>query len=155
MVCLSLPPPTNRGVSYSGPSLSDGIVATYTCTTGYTLNGGTTTRTCGSDGVWSGFAPNCQRKYELCTLFVECIVSYTANCPDLPSLTNGMIMYGGGSTDNRPFGSSAAHSCNTGYTLTGGNTTRVCVAKGSWSGSPPICQCEFHYTDNIVTLWLI
>ncbi|XP_064386286.1 P-selectin-like [Halichondria panicea] len=51
-----------------------------------------------------------------------------------------MIMYGGGSTDNRPFGSSAAHSCNTGYTLTGGNTTRVCVAKGSWSGSPPICQ---------------
>ena len=43
-------------------------VATYTCDTGYTLNGGTT-RTCGSDGVWSGFAPSCQRKWnKLCTV---------------------------------------------------------------------------------------
>ena len=37
-------------------------VATYTCDTGYTLNGGTT-RTCGSDGVWSGSAPVCQGIY--------------------------------------------------------------------------------------------
>ena len=77
-------------------------------------------------------------------LFVECIVSHTANCPDLPSLTNGMIVYSDGSPDNRPFSSSAVHSCNPGYTLTGGDTTRVCMS-GGWNGSPPTCQCEFHY----------
>ncbi len=77
-------------------------------------------------------------------LFVECIVSHTANCPDLPSLTNGMIMYSAGSTNNRPFISTAVYSCNTGYTLNGGTlsggTTRVCVGEGRWSGSPPTCQ---------------
>ena len=73
-------------------------------------------------------------------LFIECIVSHTANCPDLPSLTNGMIMYSpAGSNDNRPFLASAVHSCNTGYTLIGG-TTRKCVNGGSWDGSAPTCQ---------------
>ena len=40
-------------------------VATYTCNPGYTLNGGTTTRTCGSDGVWSGLDldQTCERKW--------------------------------------------------------------------------------------------
>ena len=57
-------------------------------------------------------------------------------------------MYSAGSTNNRPFGSSAVHSCNTGYTLDGGTlsggTTRVCVSGGSWSGSPPTCQGELY-----------
>ncbi|XP_064386214.1 sushi, von Willebrand factor type A, EGF and pentraxin domain-containing protein 1-like [Halichondria panicea] len=119
--CLSLPPPTNGGISYSDQSRSDGTVATYTCNTGYTLNGDST-RACGS-GVWSGSAPICQ-----------------TNCPDLPLLINGMIMYSDGSTNNRPFLSSAVHSCNPGYTLTGGDTTRVCVSGGNWFGSPPTCQ---------------
>ena len=77
-------------------------------------------------------------------LFVECIVSHTVNCPDLPSLTNGMIMYSGGSTNSRPIDSSATHSCNTGYTLIGGTTTRVCVSGGIWSGSPPTCQGKWN-----------
>ena len=139
--CLSLPPPTNGGISYSDQSRSDGTVATYTCNTGYTLNGDST-RACGS-GVWSGSAPICQSELNgLCIhcLFVECIVSHTANCPDLPLLINGMIMYSDGSTNNRPFLSSAVHSCNPGYTLTGGDTTRVCVSGGNWFGSPPTCQ---------------
>ncbi len=76
--------------------------------------------------------------------YVECSISHTANCLDLPSLINGMIMYSAGSSDNRPFGSSAVHSCDTGYTLTGGtlvvDTTRFCVPGGIWGGSPPTCQ---------------
>ena len=80
-------------------------------------------------------------------LFVECIVSHIANCPDLPSLTNGMIMYSAEFTNSRPFSSSATYSCNTGYTLTGGaftiRTNRVCVSGGNWTGSPPTCKGEF------------
>ena len=57
-------------------------------------------------------------------------------------------MYSAGSTDNRPFLSSAVHSCNTGYTITGGTlnggTTRVCVTGGNWDGSPPTCQGELN-----------
>ena len=34
-------------------------MATYTCDTGYTLNGGIT-RTCESDGMWSGSPPTCR-----------------------------------------------------------------------------------------------
>ncbi len=56
-------------------------------------------------------------------------------------------MYSAGSTNKRPFISSATHSCNTGYTLTGGTftigTNRSCVSGGMWSGSPPTCQGEF------------
>ena len=39
--------------------------------------------------------------------FVEFIISYTANCLELPSLNDGMIMYSAGSPDNRPFLSNA------------------------------------------------
>ncbi len=77
VVCLSLSPPTNGIISYSDTTLGDGTVATFTCGIGYTLNGDTT-RTCGSDGVWSGSAPTCQRKCmerTLYCLFIECIIS--------------------------------------------------------------------------------
>ncbi len=53
-------------ISYSGDESTNKIpvatVATYTCATGYTLNGGST-RTCGSDGMWSGSSPVCQRMW--------------------------------------------------------------------------------------------
>ncbi|XP_064386164.1 uncharacterized protein LOC135334777 [Halichondria panicea] len=127
----NLPNLLNGAITYDGGSIDSrpvDTVATHTCNPGYTLSGvSSTTRTCGSDGMWSGFAPDCQ-----------------PDCRDLPQLTNGMIMYSGGSPGNRPFISSAVHSCNTGYTLTGGTfsvgTTRVCGTGGRWDGSPPICQ---------------
>ena len=148
--CPDLTVSANGMISYNMGTASlrpVGTVATYTCDTGYTVTG-LSTSTCGSDGVWSGSASVCQRKWnELCTacLFVECIVSHTGTCRELPTLINGMIMYSAGSTDNRPFGSTAVHSCNPGYTLTGGTftegtTTRVCVSGGNWFGSPPTCQ---------------
>ena len=62
VVCLSLPALNNGIVSYNDLTLGLDTVATYTCDTGYTLNGVTTTRTCGSDGVWSGADPVCQCK---------------------------------------------------------------------------------------------
>ncbi|XP_064386381.1 sushi, von Willebrand factor type A, EGF and pentraxin domain-containing protein 1-like isoform X2 [Halichondria panicea] len=127
ITCSDLPSLANGDIDYGGGGFPDSrqvdTVATYTCNPGYTLNGiSSTTRTCGSDEVWSGFAPTCE-----------------PDCSDLPSLNNGMIMYSTGSTNNRPFLTSAVHSCNTGYTLTGG-TSRVCVDGGIWNGSPPTCQ---------------
>ena len=95
-------------------------------------------------------------------LFVECIVSHTADCPDLPSLINGMITYSAESPGNRPFSSRAVHSCNTGYTLTGGTlnagTTRFCVSGGMWGGSAPTCQSEWNkfctvYLLNVYSLF--
>ncbi len=64
-ICSDLPSLTNGMISYRDGS-SDirpvNSVATYTCDTGYTLNGNTI-KTCGSDGVWSGSTPVCQRKW--------------------------------------------------------------------------------------------
>ena len=56
VVCLSLPLITNGMISYSALTLGASTVATYTCDTGYILNGDAT-KTCGSDGIWSGLAP--------------------------------------------------------------------------------------------------
>ena len=144
-ICSDLPSLEFGNIDYGGAGSPDSgpvdTVATYTCNPGYTLNGGST-RTCGSNGMWSGLAPTCQRKWNgLCTVCLLSISSHPVNCPDLPSLTNGMIMYSAGSPGNRPFISSAVYSCSNGYTVTGG-TTRTCVSGGIWTGSPPTCYSK-------------
>ncbi len=77
-------------------------------------------------------------------VYFECVpVSIVITCSDLPTPTFGDIDYGGaGSTDNRPVGTVATYTCNTGYTLSGGITiTRTCGSDdGVWSGSDPVCQ---------------
>ena len=82
-------------VSYNDSTLGLDTVATYTCDTGYTLDGGSTTRTCGSDGVWSALH-----------LSLSCLHTELVICSDL-NLTNGDITYNDGPPDNRPLGSSA------------------------------------------------
>ena len=77
--CSDLPPLMNGGITYTG-GLADSrpinTIATFTCDNGYTLTGGSTTRTCGSDGVWSGFAPRCQHKWNgLCTVCLLSVLS--------------------------------------------------------------------------------
>ena len=61
-------------------------------------------------------------------------------CTDLIRPSNTMISYNGGSIDNRPVGTVATYSCDTGYTLYGGST-RTC-SDGTWSGSAPTCESE-------------
>ncbi len=67
VTCSDLPSLANGNIDYGGAGSPNNrpvnTVATYTCVTGYTLTGGSNTRTCGSDGVWSGFAPVCHRKW--------------------------------------------------------------------------------------------
>ncbi len=74
----NLPAPTNGGITYAGGSTDNrpvGATAVYSCFGPYTLVG-VSVRTCGSDGVWSGSAPVCLRKWNgLCTV---CLLSVSS-----------------------------------------------------------------------------
>ena len=63
LACPSLNDPSNGMISCSlgGDGVPDpGDTCTYTCDTGYELTN-SNTRTCQSDGSWSGSAPMCSR----------------------------------------------------------------------------------------------
>ncbi len=61
-VCLSLPPLTNGMISYSDQTQGEGTVATYSCNHGHNLDGDAT-RTCESNGVWTGSESTCHREH--------------------------------------------------------------------------------------------
>ena len=73
VVCPSLPLLTNGMISYSDPTLGVGSVATHSCDTGYTLNRGST-RTCQSNGTWSGLALACEGLPLLSALDTWCMM---------------------------------------------------------------------------------
>ena len=50
----------------SYPSTIVGSTVTYTCNTGYLRTAGSSSRTCQSNGHWSGSHPTCTRKSTLC-----------------------------------------------------------------------------------------
>ena len=56
--CCPLYDPPNGNVSYTG--LVFGSIATYHCAEGYQLKG-TNQRFCGSDGMWNGSMPVCEK----------------------------------------------------------------------------------------------
>ncbi|XP_064386457.1 CUB and sushi domain-containing protein 3-like [Halichondria panicea] len=140
--CPDLTVPANGVISYNLGTASlrpVDTVATYTCVTGYTLDG-VTTRTCGSDGVWSSF-------FEIFFLSGSgsgsgsppnnCYVNTgptetPTTCPDLTVPTNGVISYNMGTANLRPVDTVATYTCVTGYTLDG-DTTRTCGSDGVWS----------------------
>ena len=72
-----------------------------------------------------------------------CFHTEIAACSDVALTINGDIVYTDGSTDNRPVGTVATYTCNTGYTPTGGSLFRFCMTGGKWSESAPTCQGEF------------
>ena len=65
LTCVTLMSPTNGHVSYStGTPYLYGTMATYNCSVGFGLNGGTVVRTCEGDGssyvgMWTGGEPVC------------------------------------------------------------------------------------------------
>ncbi|XP_064385048.1 sushi, von Willebrand factor type A, EGF and pentraxin domain-containing protein 1-like isoform X4 [Halichondria panicea] len=109
--CPTLPPPLNGRVSASGGT------ATYTCSTGYTLSG-SSTRTCQTNGAWSGTAPTCGG----------------VQCPELSHPSGGTV-----TIFSRAPGGIAFYRCNTGNNLIG-SSTRSCQTDGTWSGNAPTCQ---------------
>ncbi len=59
------------------------------------------------------------------------------NCGALTDPSNGTVDTSSGIT----YLQRATYTCDTGYTLIGGNT-RTCGANGMWSSSQPACECE-------------
>ncbi len=111
--CPTLPPPLNGRVSASGGT------AIYTCSTGYTLSG-SSTRTCQTNGAWSGTTPTCGG----------------VQCPELSHPSDGTVTI----SSRAPRGI-AFYRCNTGNNLIG-SSTRSCQTDGTWSGNAPTCQCN-------------
>ncbi len=113
-------------------------VATYTCVSGYMLDGGMT-RTCEATGEWSGTDLTCE-----CESIIIIIVNATlpdvlitsiaaVDCNGLSNPTDGMV-----ALTTTTFDSTATYSCNTGLSLNG-EATRTCEETGAWSGSAPTC----------------
>ncbi|XP_064386513.1 sushi, von Willebrand factor type A, EGF and pentraxin domain-containing protein 1-like [Halichondria panicea] len=130
LACTDLMDLVNGGITYDMETINNrpvDTVATYTCNTGYTLIGGSTS-TCGSDGVWSGSPPKCE----------------VIMCPPLLTITNGTISYSPDVTPDYDLGTEATYTCEAGFYLEG-NEVRVCMdddgmdAIGVWSGQEPSC----------------
>ncbi len=62
--CGSLTDPTNGTVDASPTTFMS--TATYTCNTGYNINGGNTS-TCQANGTWSGSEPTCDSTLYCCS----------------------------------------------------------------------------------------
>ncbi|GMU59815.1 MAG: hypothetical protein AMXMBFR34_15780 [Myxococcaceae bacterium] len=103
-----------------------GTTVTYTCATGFTLQGAAT-RTCQADGTFSGAAPTCAPN--------PC-------APDLTAPADGAVSRTIGVT-----GDTATYSCNGGFFLSGA-ATRTCQADGTWSGAAPTCAMASGCTPN-------
>ena len=88
----------------------------YVCEEGFELHG-EDTRTCQSNGFWSGIAPTCTQIY----------------CPALIPQSFMKI-----SESDNSVNSTVDYSCNPGYELVG-NQQRTCLVTGTWSGSEPTC----------------
>ncbi|XP_064386526.1 sushi, von Willebrand factor type A, EGF and pentraxin domain-containing protein 1-like isoform X2 [Halichondria panicea] len=125
--------PTNGTVSYTSPveggSYSYGTVATFTCSTGFSLNG-TSTRTCDTEhGTFSGTTPSC----------------ITITCSALTAIGNGKIVYSSDMIKPYDYGTTATYKCDPGYEITSGNKKRNCTGDGTtqsgdWNGTAAMCS---------------
>jgi hypothetical protein len=95
--------------------------ANYACNAGYRLVG-SSTRTCGADGTWSGTAAMCEPR----------------DCGPLSNPAHGRVDTSAGTTVGSP---GARYSCEANYTLVG-SMTRTCQGSllgATWSGTAPRC----------------
>eukprot|EP00057_Strongylocentrotus_purpuratus_P017942 XP_011672416.1 PREDICTED: sushi, von Willebrand factor type A, EGF and pentraxin domain-containing protein 1-like [Strongylocentrotus purpuratus] len=137
IMCRSIPIYPGLLVSCPNGNIR-GSVCTFTCTTGYRLDG-TDSITCekvGNAGEWTDSAPQCQ----------------ILECPAVDAPDNGD--YVGGQPCQRSYGSSCYFMCNAGYFIDN-NVLRCAAQPGSeealWVGTPPTCTvetCEVPTLDN-------
>ncbi|TKS81784.1 CUB and sushi domain-containing protein 3 [Collichthys lucidus] len=113
---------TTNGLRF-GDDITVGQNATFMCQPGYVMIGpdNTVTRTCTSNGTWSGTMPACQ----------------VVTCPTPPPIPNGLLE---GSV--LEWGTSVSYSCLPGYELSF-PAVLTCTGNGTWSGDLPQCLPKF------------
>lgn len=100
-----------------GENYTYGSVVYYECDPGYQLNG-PTERRCQENQKWGGSEPIC----------------IPVLCSPPPVLENGQV-----TGEEYTFQRHTEYSCNEGFLLHG-DSIRVCLANGSWSGIAPVCK---------------
>ncbi|KAK0145626.1 CUB and sushi domain-containing protein 3 [Merluccius polli] len=105
-----------------GDDITVGHNVTFACQPGHVMvgRGHAVTRTCTSNGTWSGAMPACQ----------------VVTCPTPPSVPNGLLE--GAVLE---WGSSVSYRCLPGYELSF-PAVLTCTGKGAWSGEMPRCLRE-------------
>uniref|UniRef100_A0A8C4MYG0 CUB and Sushi multiple domains 3 n=1 Tax=Equus asinus asinus TaxID=83772 RepID=A0A8C4MYG0_EQUAS len=94
----------------------------YMCQPGYTMElNGSRTRTCTTNGTWSGVMPTCR----------------AVTCPTPPQISNGRL-----EGTNFDWGFSISYICSPGYELSF-PAVLTCVGNGTWSGEVPQCLPKF------------
>ena len=132
---------TDGTISYSDPTLGVNSVATHSCDQGYVI-AGTSTRTCQTDGRWTGGSSNCASRgeYIISFRYSKVYICFHSDillaCPTLSPLSNGHINRTKGSFP----GSIATYACNSGYQLNGTNERRC--ENGQWTGVKIVCRGE-------------
>lgn len=114
--CGSLAAPVNG--SRSAGASTFGSTISFSCDSGY-VRSGSASRTCQSDGTWSGTQPTCP----------------PVDCGALSNPTNGAVSTASGTT----YTNVASYTCNAGY-VRSGSASRTCQADGTWSSTAPTCQ---------------
>ena len=86
-----------------------------------------------------------------CIILISILLVVTVlSCGTPSSLSNGQRHY-----SNTTVGSTVTYTCNTGYRMTAGNSSRTCLFGGRWSGSHPTCSSEFTLVTFIIfAAWL-
>ena len=155
VTCSLLPIPTNGRRSNSQRNYN--VSVNFSCNTGYILRGNSS-RTCQSTGQWSGTQPTCDSKLfcpprvwfqrmngiyyshvMLFTIFLnqsQNVIFFlnVGSCGTPRSLTNGQTSY-----TSTTVGSKVTYTCDPGYMMIAGNSSRTCQSDGLWSGSLPTC----------------
>ena len=169
VVTCSLPPiPTNGQRSSSQRNYN--ISVDFSCNTGYILRGNSS-RTCQSTGQWSGTQPTCDSKLfcpprvwfqrmndincshvMLLTTLVNHRMWFSflmlGSCGTPRSLTNGQTSY-----TSTTVGSIVTYTCDPGYMMTAGNSSRTCQSDGLWSGNLPTCTRKS--TLLLLFVWIV
>ncbi|XP_056378601.1 CUB and sushi domain-containing protein 3 isoform X6 [Hyla sarda] len=110
-----------NGIRY-GEDYIVGQNVTYICQPGYTMDPKSLlTRTCTSNGTWSGIIPVCK----------------AVTCPYPPQVSNGRL-----EGTNFDWGFSISYACLPGYELSF-PAVLTCVGNGTWSGEIPQCLPKF------------
>jgi formylglycine-generating enzyme required for sulfatase activity len=96
--------------------------ASYACNEGYRVSVTGTERyevSCEASGTWSA-SPSCE----------------PLSCGALTAPANGSVA----TPTGVEYTDVAVYSCNSGYVLSGGTSSRTCDSTGTWTGTPAICS---------------